>query len=279
MDIKLVKKFVQLYPQTTIYVDNHADYINSARNWLSLNILHRIIWRHFAKSIEPYTKKFWGVTPLRSLFLKEIYKIDKRKIDTLVMGVDIDSSEFDRKLEIRGEIRRSLGLNETNKVIINGGKLDVLKGTLILLESFIKITDPSYRLLLFGSISNEIANEISYFLKKDKRIIYLGWIEAKSIYKFLYASDVAVYPGTHSVLWEQTIGLGIPTIIKKWNGFEHLEINDSVRVLKKITVDLVLSCIIDFFENLEYFKKLGLENVNVFSYREIAKKSIEINKL
>ena len=32
-------------PNVKIFVDNHADFSNSATNWLSLEILHKKIWK------------------------------------------------------------------------------------------------------------------------------------------------------------------------------------------------------------------------------------------
>lgn len=60
LDIKQVVKYLNNNPGIEVYVDNHADYSNSATNLISKYILHRIIWRHCAQLIEPFTTKFFG---------------------------------------------------------------------------------------------------------------------------------------------------------------------------------------------------------------------------
>src|SRR5690625_2302741 len=81
MDIDQVVKYAERNPKVKIYVDNHADFSNSARNWLSKNILHKIIWRRCAHLIEPFTDKFYGVLPARVDFLRDMYKLPKDNIE------------------------------------------------------------------------------------------------------------------------------------------------------------------------------------------------------
>ena len=59
-DIREVVKYIKNNRSIQVFVDNHADFSNSATNWLSKNILHKIIWRYCASIIEPYTKMFYG---------------------------------------------------------------------------------------------------------------------------------------------------------------------------------------------------------------------------
>ena len=54
-----------------VFADSHTDFVNSGKNWVSRNILHRIIYRYFTKRIEPYVIKFFGTLPSRNAFLKK----------------------------------------------------------------------------------------------------------------------------------------------------------------------------------------------------------------
>ena len=62
-----------------IYADGHTDFINSAKNWVSKNILHKIIYKYCAKKIEPYVAKFYGTLPLRVKFIRDVYGINPKK--------------------------------------------------------------------------------------------------------------------------------------------------------------------------------------------------------
>ena len=88
LDICRLAKYVKAHPNIRVYVDNHADYSNSAQGWISEHILHRIIWKYCAHRIEPYTSVFWGVMPARVDFLINLYDLPKDKCKLLVMGAD-----------------------------------------------------------------------------------------------------------------------------------------------------------------------------------------------
>ena len=79
------------HPKVKVYADNHADFVNSAKNLISKHILHPVVWRYYAKKLEPYLIKCYGVTPLRCRFLSEMYHISRDIIEFLPMGVDDDA--------------------------------------------------------------------------------------------------------------------------------------------------------------------------------------------
>ena len=140
-----------------VYVDNHADYSNSATNWLSKNILHRIIWRSCAKAIESYTRKFYGVLPARVDFLTELYGLRSKKCELLVMGADDDAVEAAAKPEVKAAIREKYGIAADDFLVMTGGKIDMFKTqTLLLMEAARKIQNPKVRLIVFGSLVPEL---------------------------------------------------------------------------------------------------------------------------
>jgi hypothetical protein len=55
-------------------------------------------------------------------------------------------------------------------------------------------------------------------LLDSSAIRYLGWVPSEKVYNYFFAGDLAFFPGTHSVLWEQAVGIGLPCILK--NGKE-----------------------------------------------------------
>src|SRR5690554_851546 len=101
-----------------IYADNHTDYMNSAKNWLSKNILHRMIYKWCTKKIEPFVIKFWGVTPSRQKFLTDFYHVDPKKVGLLVMGLDDSNINFNNLKKTKLEIREKLNLQKSDFLII-----------------------------------------------------------------------------------------------------------------------------------------------------------------
>ncbi len=280
-DVHIIVKYKNENPQVKIYADGHTDYINSARNWLSKNILHKVIYKHFVKKLEPCVEKFFGVTPLRVEFFHEVYGVDQRKLDLLVLGLDDSVIDLSEKKDIREEVRRELGICESDFVIVSGGKIDKRKNIHLLVDAFIKLNaaleSVSFKLILFGVPTDEMKYLLDR-VSKEKDILYMGWLNQDDISRHLIASDLACFPGTHSVLWEQTIGLGIPSVLKRWYGMEHVDVGGNCILIEE-------GELINTLQEVATNKKLYREmltiaedrGVHEFSYFKIAQKAIGLN--
>ena len=157
LDIDQVVKYIKLHPDVKVYVDNHADFSNSATNWFSKNILHRIVWKHAEHKIEPYTRKFYGVLPVRVDFLKNVYGLPADKCELLVMGADDELVERAKISGARARIRKQYGINDEDFLIVTGGKIDKWKTqTLLLMKAVQNISNPYVKLIVFGSVNDEL---------------------------------------------------------------------------------------------------------------------------
>lgn len=281
-DIDVVAKYAKNHKNVRVYVDNHADFSNSATNWLSHNILHKIIWRHCAHLIEPYTTKFYGVLPVRVDFLRNVYKLPHDKCELLVMGADDDDVAAAAKPEIRREIRSKYGLKEDDFVIMTGGKIDQWKTqTLLLMEAVHQIDRSDVKLIVFGSVTQELKDKVNA-LADGNKVQYIGWVQAKESYKYFAAADLVVFPGRHSVFWEQVAAQGIPMLCKKWDGTMHVDLGGNVRFLTQDSVEEIQTNIeVLLGDRAQYnqMKKIAVENgMKEFSYSDIARRSIEGKK-
>ena len=280
--LSAVKYKKKINPRAFILVDNHADWTNSARNFFSRNVLHKGIWRFVIKMAEPYVEKFYGVLPLRCDFLRQVYKISESKIELLLMGADDEELILDkeRRNQIRKEIREKLKVEQSDFLVITGGKIDKFKWqTLLLMKAVTKLEELPLKLVIFGTVDKELKTEFDKLLNSD-RIIYIGWLNQKQIYEYLVASDFAVFPGRHSVLWEQVVALGIPAAYKYIPGHQHVDLGGNcvflyedseeeiVNVLRKVVTDKAL-----YQGMLEVAMKNG---PNVFSYSKIAERSLKV---
>jgi len=269
--------YVKNRPNVKVYVDGHADYINSASNWVSKNILHKIIYRWGIQRIEPYTRRFYGTLPLRVSFLKEIYGTPSHKTELLLLGIDDSNIKFEEKEDIRKKKRRELSVKEDEFVIITGGKIDRRKNIHILLKVISELKVNDIKLIVFGDSNKEMEDEIN-LLSKNANIRNIGWILPDQAVDYIFASDLACFPGTHSVLWEQAVGLGLPAIFKRWAGIDHIDLNGNCILLDEINEDILKNAILNIFEDKLLFnnmKKTAEDGKKKFSYYEIAKKAIE----
>lgn len=279
MDVDDIIRYKKENPEVKIYADNHCDYSNSATNWLSKYILHGIVWKRSAQKLNPYVEKFYGVLPARVDFMTERYKIPKDRVELLVMGMDDDKAEAADHLEVKAQVREKLGYTTDDFVVITGGKIDHAKRqTLLLIEAVQRIKNPKLKLLVFGSVVEDMKEQLVDMCNADERIQYIGWVQADDTYPYFAASDLAIFPGRHSVMWEQVAGQGIPMICKYWDGTTHVDIGGNVQFLYQDCTEEIQRKIEDLMTRGEEYQKMRQiaqeQGKKVFSYREIAKKAI-----
>ena len=280
IDLKIVIEFKKRNPKTILYLDNHADFSNSAQSFLSKNILHKIIWKSNIKRSLPYVKKYYGVLPSRVDFLKKVYNVPEDKVDLLVLGADDDMIELVKKSGYKNKIRDKYNIKKTDFLIVTGGKIDSAKlQTTILMQAVKDIDRDNVKLLIFGSVDQSIKDMIFNLVDNDK-IIYVGWVSPKESYQYFSVADLVVFPGRHSVFWEQVVGLGVPIVAKYWAGTTHVDVGGNCKFLYGDSVQEISDIIIELVDSSELYgemKKVALSNgIEQFSYSRIAKKSIEV---
>ena len=278
MDIDKIVKYAKVHNELIIYVDNHADFSNSATNWLSKNFLHKIVWKLCEQMIEPYTSKFYGVLPARVDFLKDIYKLPPEKCELLVMGADDDLVEKSKSTDARNRIRNKYGIAKDDFLIMTGGKIDQWKTqTLLLMKAVQNINNQSVRLIVFGSVANELADQITS-LADGNIIQYVGWVNSEDTYDYFEAADLIVFPGRHSVMWEQVTGQGKPMIVKDWPGTHHIDLGGNVMFLSEDSVDEIQEKLNYLLSNPDKLKEMTQiaeeKGMQFFSYADISKRAI-----
>ncbi|WP_290763005.1 glycosyltransferase family 4 protein [Fibrobacter sp. UBA4297] len=274
-DISTIVKYLKSHSYVVTYVDNHADFSNSATNWISKNILHKIIWRYYAQKINPFVKKWYGVLPARVDFLKDVYGLPADKVEFLPMGADDDLVEKSSRSDVRVKYREKYGIAEDNQLIVTGGKIDLAKKqTLLLMDAVNQINNPKLKLIVFGSVVPELKGEVEK--RCSDKVKYIGWVSSEEAYPHFAMADLVMFPGRHSVFWEQVAGMGIPMIVKYWEGTTHVDRGGNVKFLRKDSVDEIKKNIEDVFlgNKLDKMKSIALNSMKFFSYRNIAERSI-----
>ena len=199
-DIRVFVKYKKKNLGVKIFVDNHADYSNSARNWFSKNILYRFWWKPCAKAIEKHTEKFFGVMPSIINFLIDVYGISKDKCELLLMGADDEAIKHALNPAVKIAFRKKYGIKKNDLLIITGGKIDAFKSqTLLLMKAIKNINNEHVKLIVFGSVTEELKFSINE-LCDGNRIQYIGWAQGEQSYDFFASADLVVFPGRHSVL-------------------------------------------------------------------------------
>ena len=279
IDIKIIVKYLKKNPNVKVFVDNHCDLSNSGTNWISKNILHKIIWRHYANLIEPFVTKFYGVLPVRVDFLVNMYKLPKEKCELLIMGAD---DEYVEKYKDSKQYRKELNIKNNDFVIVTGGKIDKAKIlTLDLMKTVLNTEMKNVKLFVFGSVAQNIKDDFDK-LCDDKKVFYLGWATNEESYKYFSIADVVCFPGLHSVYWEQAVAMGKPIICRHLTGTTHIDIGGNVEYFYKNTAEEIEEVINDIILNKNKYEAL-LDNAQKkdkekFLYSVISKDSIKNNR-
>ena len=277
-DVTSIVEYKKKHPEVILYADNHSDFSNSARNWVARNVLYRFWWKPCAKKMEPWTEKFFGVLPARIDFLKNIYGISGEKTDLLVMGADDECVQQAAELEVKKRIREQFCIEEDDFLIVTGGKIDAFKTqTLLLMDAVQRIKSDKVKLLVFGSVEEKLKEPLLK-LSDGRKVQYIGWANGNQPYEYFGAADLVVFPGRHSVYWEQVVAQGIPMLCKYWEGTTHVDIGGNVEFLYKESTEEIQEKLEEIIyqpekynEMKEKAKGIGKEE---FSYAKIARKSV-----
>ena len=278
LDITTIARYAKKHKNVRIYVDNHVDYSNGAHGWMSKNVLHRGLWRYCVKDIEPYVTTFYGVLPARVDFLKELYDIPAEKCKLLVMGADDELVEKTSSPIVKSRIRDKYQIKKEDFLIVTGGKIDKWKTQTLLLMQAVQANKSNIRLIVFGSVTSELKNQVAA-LADGYKIQYVGWMNSEQSYEIFAAADLVVFPGRHSVFWEQVAGQGIPMIVKDWQGTHHIDLGGNVIFLQNDSVDEMEKMIEEIHNNPKLYKMMKecaeTKGKDYFSYSNIAKRSLE----
>lgn len=276
-DILKLIKYKKRNTNCRIIVDNHSDFSNSARNFIS-KLFYLIVWRYIAKRINPYVEKFYGVLPARVDFLENIYGLPQKKCELLLMGADDEKVLEAQDPKERMNIRMKYGIDDNDFLLITGGKIDMWKKqTLFLMDAVASINNPKIKLIVFGSVSPDLKEDVRKRCIEHK-IQYIGWLDAGDSYKYFASADLVVFPGRHSVFWEQVVGQGIPMICKYWEGTTHIDLGGNVLFIKEDSINEIASCIKKVINDNQLYKRMKTvavdKGMKSFSYKKISDKSL-----
>jgi glycosyltransferase involved in cell wall biosynthesis len=231
-------RYKKAHPDCRMIMDYHADYSNSGKNWISRKILHGVLRKWFIDRARPHLSKIFAFTPAATPFLHEIYKIPIREIELLPLGADLDLCAEVKSHDEGRTLRRSLGIADDAIVIFTGGKLEPWKKTELLIEAVKALPSLPLHLVVIGDSGPKFADykaTLTGAANQAGNIQFVGWLESKDIYKYLDMADMAVFPASQSILWQQAIAMGLPLIVGDTGNqdMSYLNLRDNIVILDK----------------------------------------------
>lgn len=267
-----LKRIKEKKPSIRIVADNHSDLVNSLHSPIT-KFLHSVVYRYtLIPSLLQSVEWFYGVTPSRCSFLHDIYNIPNNRIKLLVMGADDENMMLSKKEDFRKSLRKQYGILDNDFLIVSGGKIDRLKNIHILAHAVNSLNRKNVKLLVFGKISEEMRP--LFEAESSPQLIIIGWVKSDKVYELFYASDLVVFPGLHSVLWEQAVASKVPCAFSKIEGFDHVQVNGNCILMEDNSSDYYKSLLERLINNPNQYRKLKAnsesDKLNKFYYSNIA---------
>lgn len=267
-----VCKYLKENKNCKAVADIHADFFNSALNFFSKHILHKVIWKFIIKRSINSFEIIYCINNWSYEFALKMYNIPKNKMRLLYLGSDIDIIDFENKESIKRKIRSNLNIPEQAVVMITGGKINKYKRVHEIIDVMNILNNNNLHLIIFGRIAEEFKDVINPLLNK-RNIHFAGWLTGKDVYDYYLASDIAIFAGDMSILWQQAISCGLPAILKFWPGNEYLNEGNAIFLYSeelselKQSIELITSLSEDKFDSMKDIAiKMGKDK---FSYYNI----------
>jgi len=198
-------------PGVILYADSHEDFNNSARNWPSKWLLHFAYYRTIFQISLPAIKKVFCITRETELFVNNFYGCPIEKSELLPLGGNIltdDEYEHWRKT-----VRSNYQWSDDMRIFVQSGKFDTAKRLLESIKAFSATTEKNVRLVLAGIFMDEVKEQAEELIRKDSRIISLGWLDTQRLKSLLIAADVYVQPGSQSATMQMALCCRKPVIV------------------------------------------------------------------
>lgn len=204
-------KYKKKNANVRLFADSHADYINSAKTFVSRYILHKILYKYIAQKAYPNLDALYYISYDTQTFLKEMYALSDRKMRFFPLGGQLKSR--DERSHMRSVVRSALGLTDENLLFLVAGKLRKEKEIAGLLETFFKVRDLRPVLVVIGQIPDEEKTELQPLIERDRRIQYLGWKSTSELTNYLCASDLYLQPKCQSATLQNALCCGTPVMV------------------------------------------------------------------
>lgn len=232
-------RYVKRHPECRMIMDYHADYSNSGANWLSLKVLHGMVRKRILDHARPHLEMIFPVVPAGFTFLEQVYGVPREDMELLPLGTDLEFGAAIAASGARDEVRAELDIASDDFVVFTGGKLEPRKLTEQLLQAVASLARPTMHVIVVGTAPDAQYDAALKGAAEGAAVHFVGWQDKAGVYRHLAASDIAVFPASQSVLWQQSIGMGLPIIVSErselinwhWQDVGYLNRHDNVLIL------------------------------------------------
>jgi len=261
-----------------LFIDSHSDY--QVSNYKSIfNKLYYKIWSNIYKIFDKKINLYLPTTKEGQKFIVNEFKINIDKTEVNYLGVNSDNFYYDENAKELLVKKYNL---ENKIVIINAGKqyegkkIDFI--IQVVKELVTKFKREDIALILIGNASKEYERIIQYESQNIlEHITRISFLENKLLKDYYSLADIGIWPGIPSNTIQEAMACEVSIILPTNDTTSHL-IDNNGFFIKEFDAELVAKNINDLIKNslLEKYKHMSRKIVSKYSWKEIAKQSLEI---
>lgn len=208
-NIKNLKLIKQALPDVKIVIDFSTKYLNSARNWFSKNILHRLIYRSWLQEALPYVDKIFYISQESKVFAQEMYKIPDEIMEH--NNLPGETIPVETKMAYKHEVFAKMGMTKDTIMFMYSGKIYPEKKVDHLVRAFVRTKEPNFRLIIIGVYNDDASRlTIEPLIASDKRIKFMNFVSGSELTKYVCAADLYIQPGSISQTCQTAVCCGTP---------------------------------------------------------------------
>lgn len=201
-------------------------------------------------------------------------------IFTVHNGIDIKRFDREWNNEERETLRRSIGLNLNDFVVLYCGRIIREKGVLELLHAIELVNDDRVKLMIVGSSNfgpseqTPYTDEVQQTVNRlGNRVVYTGYVPNDQLYRYYKSADIQAFPS----IWEEAAGLvgvegmasGLPLIVTHSGGIQEYVSSECSIVVERgeNLISSLAQAIITLRDNPERRKRMskaGMEHARLF---------------
>lgn len=273
---ELKKAFKQIRrnnPKCIICADSHnfAELSKKPNSYIGYFIQwwRRCTIRNIAKEYDV----IFPITPACEEYAETTYKIPHEKMVLLPLGFDEEKCNWENREEIRNNFRQKNNIKDNDIVIIHGGKINQRRLTMVAINAVKRLNCSNVKFVIFGGVSSDMQKEVFDAIEENDWIIYLGPLEPEEYYEAYLSSDIALFPGGQSVLWQEAIGCGLPLVVGFADNISYLDVGGNMIVTERGSVEKSADALESIIASKKYLmmsQVSATKGREFFSYDRIA---------
>jgi glycosyltransferase involved in cell wall biosynthesis len=202
--------------------DTHSGHFNTDFKKSFLKRIYLFLYQRIAvPTILKNKDAIFAVGDDEQSFLCENYKIGKKDVPVIRLGVDINKFKFSNSKRVK--IRKLLQIKRNQILLICTGKITENKDVDILIKAVESIPDHNIKLLIVGNGDKDYMINLKSRINSKGDIFFKDMVINDDLPSYYSAADIGIWPGDTTITIPEAISTGLPAILPSWMGNKYLD--------------------------------------------------------